>query len=612
MTRFAPAWGLYTLCLVLGIGLIYTNGGAAKNVHFAANLAELIQYMGLINLFYAPLVAQLLFGDLYSSRMCNALHAMPLRRETWFFTNLFSGLVFSLIPTLVMTLMSLPLMAGTVYHNGGLIPIYLFLGANLEYLCFFGIAVFCALCVGNRLGMAVLYGLFNFGSYIAYWLIDTIYTPLLYGVVTPSALAENLMPVDHMLSNPFLEIDQYYMLRELFQDNWEAAVGNYSLTENWYTLLIWAGAGLVFALIGLILYRKRDLECAGDAMAFPILEPVFQILCAVVTAAAAQFFLMTFLGVYGSIRYVFLATGLVIGWFGSRMLVERSTRVFRGKNWIGLAALTAVIAVSLFCTHIDLFGVARWVPDADKVASVRMVNMYHDLVEPQEIEDMLRVQEQAIQDRLEHSGPYVMGTNGELVQYIDNNKELTPDDPRELADCVYAVNVRLVYTMKNGREVGRNYVVWADSEAGKITENYLSRWETINGRYNRIDEQEGWESRINVVLSTLEAIYIDGTGEVKDPAVLADAEGLVAAIRADCAEGNMAQEYFYHSGCFLNREMEELGDPLPKTPEMWLSLHGKDRSWSISVFADSRHTLAWLQDHDLITYEILEENYYYY
>ena len=105
LTRFAPVWGVYTLCLVLGVFLLYSNGGTAKQFHFARNMADMVQVMAVVNLGYALIVAQLLFGDLYNSRMCNMLHAFPLRRESWFVTNIVTGLVFSLVPTLVMARM---------------------------------------------------------------------------------------------------------------------------------------------------------------------------------------------------------------------------------------------------------------------------------------------------------------------------------------------------------------------------------------------------------------------------------------------------------------------------------------------------------------------------
>ena len=95
----------------------------------------------------------------------------------------------------------------------------------------------------------------------------------------------------------------------------------------------------------ILLYRVRDLECAGSAVAFPILRPVFQVCCAVFVAAAAQFFLYNFLGMYQR-NFLILTVGLVTGWFIGKMLTEHTTRVFNLHNFCGLAALAAVCAVS--------------------------------------------------------------------------------------------------------------------------------------------------------------------------------------------------------------------------------------------------------------------------
>ena len=81
ITRFSPVWGVYTLCLLVGMGLMYMDADNGKvNFWFASHMAKSIQIMGLVNLFFAPITAMLLFGDLFNSRMCNAIHAMPLRR----------------------------------------------------------------------------------------------------------------------------------------------------------------------------------------------------------------------------------------------------------------------------------------------------------------------------------------------------------------------------------------------------------------------------------------------------------------------------------------------------------------------------------------------------
>lgn len=85
LTRFAPVMAVYTLCLILGMMMLYQNNEEmGRTFWFASRIAGNLQLMGLVNLLFAPLCAMLLFGDLYNSRMCNALHAMPMRRETLF------------------------------------------------------------------------------------------------------------------------------------------------------------------------------------------------------------------------------------------------------------------------------------------------------------------------------------------------------------------------------------------------------------------------------------------------------------------------------------------------------------------------------------------------
>ena len=618
LTRFAPAWGLYTLCLVLGILLIYSNGGIAKQYHFASNLMDLVQILGGVNLVYGALVAQLLFGDLYTNRMCYALHAMPVRRESLFYTNLASGFLFSLLPTLVMSLVSLPLLADSCFADAWKLPLYVFAGANLSFACFFGLGVFSAMCVGNRLSMVVVYGLLNFGAAIAYWLIDTVYTPLLYGVVTPDQWAQNLTPVSRIVGFGYFEAEMsYYELDTLYMGNWNGVRVGYSLfPDNWKILMIWAAAGFGFMILAMMLYKKRDLETAGDAMAFKVLEPVFQILVALVCAAAAQFFVSEFLGLYDQYHYIVLATGLLVGWFGCRMLIERGTRVFRLRNWIGFAGLTVALALSLFCTQIDIFGIEVWQPKVEDVARVELNPGYAEQVvleDPQDIEAILRLQKLALDSRVEESGPYVEGLDGTLVQNIDTNANSPKIDPDEITDCVLAAPIHICYTLKNGREVYRKYVIWSEGEAGDIAREYLSRWDSITARHLRPDGKDVLEEAIR----TMEGIYIDGVSQLPAQFVTEEfARGLVAAIQADCEDRTMTQDYRYHSGSFRMPEeyLEENKEYGYSTnaPELWLAIHGKEESWSINIFADSEHSLNFLRQHGLLRYDVMENNFFYY
>ena len=376
LTRFAPVLALYTLLLLLLLLMMWKQAGDIyPEYHFLYQSYEIFGWTSFFNLAYACLMAQLLFGDLYNTRMCNALHALPLRRETWFLTNVASGLLYSLIPTAIASAVLLPMLMSTIFVGAWKIALWYFLIANVEFICFFGIAVFCAMVVGSRFTMVAGYGLINFGSGILYWLVNTVYTPMLYDMVTPSALAEKLMPIQYMLNIDVTTGDDSSR-RALFDEVGRlipGAQGTYEMT-GLDCLGMLALVGVASALLGLLLYHFRNLECAGDAVCSRKLVPVFQVLSAMFVAVAAEFAAGEIMG-YGNsvdwLKFLFLFSGLIVGWFAGKMLVERSARVFRPQNWVGLGILAAVLAVSMGLTRLDVLGLEERMPDIGDITSVQ-------------------------------------------------------------------------------------------------------------------------------------------------------------------------------------------------------------------------------------------------
>lgn len=607
LTRFAPVWGVYTLCLIVGIVLMYSNGGTMKQFHFARNMAQLVEVMAVVNLGYALVVAQLLFGDLYNSRMCNALHALPLRRECWFVTNILSGLTFSLVPTAVMALVAMPLLAGSIFEGAVSISWWVFLASNLQFICFFGLAVFAAMCVGNRFTMVAGYGLLNAGAFIAYWLIDTVYTPMLYGVITPTELVNNLTPMSHMTNNPYIKTEvSLYDLRQQFGDKLEGAVASFTITDNWWRLWVLAAVGIGFLILALVLYRKRDLECAGDAVAFRLLVPVFQVLCSLFVTTGAQFFLSNFLGLGGR-SYLVLSAGLVVGWFVGKMLIERNTRVFRLQNWYGLAALAAVCAVSLWLTHVDILNIETRMPDAHKIKTVYFESATAvKYTDPEDIEAMLALQEDALLNRADNYGTYVLGTNGEWVYYIDTNADII-DEENENNQYRYVANVALRYELQNGKLIRRHYNIWVDTKAGEIAERYLTDWEAVNGRTVTIDGVE--YDRLDLVMEEVKDLYVSYAKEedLKKACTPGNIRSLIRAIQADCEEGNMAQNPYFHGGHF-RLEDEEAEKGYYNMQEFQIDISSEKYTWWVSVYPDSANTLHWLEENGLLNMEVRSEN----
>ena len=605
LTRFAPLWLVYTLCLLLGMTLMYMEDG--MDFWFANRMGELIQYSGIINLIYAPLAAILLFGDLYTGRMCNALHAMPLTRGCIYRTNVVSGLVFSLLPTAVFCGLSVPLLMNTCVVNGWQIALWTFLGMNLTYICFFGIAVFSALCVGTRFGMVAIYALFNGGAYVAYFLINTIYTPMLYGVVTPSALAENLTPIFNLVEAACLELDNY---NDVFRGSVEDMVANYHLyPDGWLTVGIWAAVGAVMLLLARWLYSKRKLECAGDTMAFRAMEPVFQICISLCTAAFFSIFIDLFIGYHfrDKWQYLFLVSGLVVGWFAGRILLERTVRVFRFKNWLGLAAMAAVLAGSLAMTHYDVFGIETWIPAVEDVKSVTLgYNMYNgmseELTEDADIEAVIRLQQLALEDRLEEGGSHLV-IDGQIYSWT----EMETLGLKDSGDYRYSSEIYIDYKMENGRTISRKYIVWGDAEEAEIVNEYLSRWEVVSRECyytekmitNLVGEGEV------PAYTTINVAGYEAPMEYRGQRQVAS---LLEAMQADCEERTMTQRTAFHTGHF---EFENDQGIMVETRSFWIELaHDDGRYGNFYVYADSENTLKWLEERDLLPYEVCPDNGY--
>ncbi len=519
LTRFAPLWGLYTVGLVMCLILMANNG---VEHWLYDNIAESLNLMPLANMGYALLCAQLLFGDLYSTRMCNMLHAMPVRREGWFLTNLLSGFVFSLFPTAVMALGAVFLSPFSEMINAWQIPLYWFLASNLQFLCFFGLAVFSAFCAGNRFAQATIYGILNFGVIIAYWMADTLYTPLFYGVATKFEPFQLFSPFVYMIEGQFIDctriLDQEYMTEA---GNWVYIHhGEFTLDSDWWYLWVCAAVGVALMLVALQMYRRRKLESAGDFMAIRGLEPVFQVVYTLIVGCVFQFVVDDMFGL--TQMPLFLVVGLGVGWFTGRMLLERSTRVFYKKSWLGFLATSAVFALTLVVAAMDPFGVETWLPKAEEVESVTVSTdhgSYHNdeitLEDTADIEVILGIHEEA------------------FTQRIDRRREITVDD------VVYeTIPVTIRYKLKDGSTKTRYYYVWANKGKSAVLRSYFSAVESIFGTENPdldaiLASELGW------------GYYWEEMGNALEHA---DTRSLLEAIIADCQAGTMAQHYVYGRG----------------------------------------------------------------
>ena len=589
--RFTPLWGGYTICLLLGMFLMMDRN---LEYWFAANLASMCSGMALVNAAYALLAAQLLFGDLYNNRMCNALHAMPLRRECWFTTHVFSGLFFSMLPTAIMAAVSEVFLVGNpTMENGWQIPLFFWLAANLEYLFFFSLAVFAAFCSGNRLGMAVIHVIINFASYLAFFLIDTLITPMYYGAVTSSEIFELLSPVAYLTNCPLIECE-----RQKIPGTGEYALkGSFQLTENWLYPVVLAGLALVLLVVARQMYRRRKLECAGDVLATRKLNPVFMVVFSVTVGTVFQFVPDAMLG-YDLTLPVFLFIGLMAGWFAGRMLLERQVNVFgKLKNWLGLVALAAAVMSLLYAFTLDPFGVVDYVPDGKDVKRVIMRNSYRGVLEtedPEEIADVITIHRGILEEKLtaEEANAGVQEAYNQVLDLPEVlSGQMSVDTAAERVGYRQFVTIDITYELKNGWKVNREYYLWADSEAAELARPYFSRLDAVFYHHDGIETAEDLMDLVRAP----EHLYVDARSLPAEYLTADNVEDLFEAIIADCEAGTLTQTDGFHELPVVDKDRE-----FRKSHRIELNL--VEESLFFNVYADSEHCMQWLESTGILDF----------
>ena len=599
LTRFAPAWGV---CLILMLLALISMADRSYAYYRLQNVRDSITIMSWLNLIYAAVVAQMLFGDLFTSRMCNAIHALPLRRECWFGTHVASGLAYSLLPNLVIALIALPIMR---LESGWVSVFWWLLASELQYLFFFGTAVLCVMLSGNRLGQLALYGIIQFAGPLCYWMVSMIYQPFLHGIKFSEVPFVMICPMANIGTMSDILVIDYEKIFNTLGELENYRIFGVTPGNGWGYMTICAGVGILTLIGALVLYRKRKLECAGDFVAFSVMEPVITVIATVFAGVVFHLFA----DANGmNLRSVMLGAGMVMGFFGCRMLLERTTRVFRKKTLAFCGAIIAVFGLTVLLTYLDPIGITRYIPETEDIESVTFSRSYslggHNgfacvVTTEEEIEELQKVHADGI---TKEAG-------------IQPGKT---DDPH--SDELYSnFDLRIEYKLKNGRTINRFYDISPRSEAGIILKDYFTRPECVIG----ITAEQ-----VKDYAPYVRSVYTNTREVVEYDMKALDVEGMLNAIIADCEAGNMAQfsGYHYPHNYDILDEEKEFDDQIIYLEIGWdRELLQRDmqnhpdaggyggyvlpalRYTNLQVYRSCENTLKWLEENGMLSEEAQKE-----
>ena len=298
-------------------------------------------------LIFGGMMAMASFSYLMNPRSVGAMHALPQRRGTLFWTHFLTGWGMLAAGNLAVALLTAGIALLTGVKLTAALLTWLVVVTLLD-LFFMALGTFCAMITGWLLAVPVLYGVANTLALIVTWLGQQLADGLLWGYAPPDTtprLTVWLTPV-YRLSQ---ELGQ---IREKFYNISSQANADYpsGLAPNgWRAVLLYTAAALVLLALSRLLYARRKSELSGDPAAFSWVRPVFR------------------LGV-GLIGGLALGTG---------------------------AAVTALVLV-LLCVVLraDVFGYRTRVPQAEKVSSVQVtyLDSTFTLTEPESIQTMVDAQ----------------------------------------------------------------------------------------------------------------------------------------------------------------------------------------------------------------------------
>ncbi|MGI5976794.1 MAG: hypothetical protein ACOX68_03760 [Candidatus Limivicinus sp.] len=520
--------------------------------------------------------AAAVFGFLYKSKSCSMICSLPLRRECVFFTAFVSGLAPLLISDLLVTLISLAFFGGSPCVNTEYIWIFLAV-AVMSNVAFYGFAVFCAMLTGNAAVLTGVYIVLNAAAFVAEQAVmGTLYC-FVYGFEIADPKLAALSPIVNIM----MTLD--YTQKMAPSGSGYVPTGEYEMT-GLGTLGIYCAAGLVFALLALLLYRRRRMESAGDAVAIPVLKPIFKYCLSFGTAfcfAAVVYDsilrgLVTGFAAAACIIALLLA-GAFIGYFAAEMLMQKTLRVFRGR-WKGYIVCAALLAAFTLLFEFDAFGYERRVPDTEDVDEV--IIKYAGMTQLRE------------KDSIDAAA----GFHRQLIADRDVNEK-----------AAVGQYFRLEYIMKDGSVIKRNYSI-ADDEAQRRDPDSC-----INSLAGLINVQEAIDSRV-LLKEPLGPENIDyaeifnwnseitgGSGQVRlTPEQAADFYR--SCVVPDAAEGKMGRIFpvenreYYENLSTLEFSMS-LSDGRPEAAVYSDGdYYTHSQYYNFKIYMDARRCIDWIRE----------------
>lgn len=578
--RFWPMWVLYLIILFFMLPVsLYRNTNpdffvrndlAESQLRNVANVVNnSIKANSILVFVMAVIFALLIFGYLYNAKSCNMIHALPVSRKELFTTGYLNGLLFLIGPQILMFLVSL--IVCIINHVANVEPLlyWLVLSAIASFL-FLSAAIFFCMLSGNAVAALIYYVAGNFIYTAIRFLVWMIVSMVGYGM---EYYFGSLAEFRNSAFSPLIYLVANAGVRTVSDADGTAVSVAVKGMPVMLLYLVPAVALLIFAVI---FYQKRQLECAGDIVAFRWMNPVFRW---VVAFSGGVGLGIVFAGVFFMsdrkfvLMLVLFSAGMtLVFFFLSEMILKKRFRIFRRGIWLEGIVSAAVVTLLIGAVDWDLFGVERKIPDADQVRAAYLSGPYYDMVltEPEQIEQL----EEVHQSALDHEQEY-------RDVYYDNQSELASGDWIEMS------GYSITYYLKNGKSLRRTYMIPVSEEYREDSGSTVSKLFLLQSNpedYLNYVICKNYED-VTYIGASIDVLYYDAADSMAHSKVInldqSQAQTLYEALLQDIMEGNYPfqsggdasddNEAYYNTLSFTGQipgDEETIYDDLPDDADM--------------------------------------------
>jgi len=419
---------LIALFFILPVRLLFefTTKPINTQDYFISNLNDVlfINFPLQIMLFYVipVLLSIFLFRYLHVKQQADMIHSFPIKRERLFFHRILSGLFLLYTPILINAFIVLLIIQTLGIQD------YLSYGQVFEWLgivmLFEGLMFFAGVLIAMLTGISAVQGILTyiFLFFPLGFSILLIYNlkQIFHGFPANYYLKEEVMYLSPISRLPMLIEEPIYFIEVII-----------------YILL-----SIAFCFLSLWLYKKRNIEAASQAIAFPQLKPIFKYGVTFCFMLLGGLYFVEFEEAASSfwIYFGYISFSL-IGYLIAEMILQKSWRVFSSlKGYVIYGLVTGLLLVVF---HFDLTGYEKKQPPLSEIESI----YYGPYYNPEFVDDPKEYDLNVYHDSRNIEAIY------NIHQYLSSNKQ--PFDNNYGYE-----RVTIIYNLKNGDQIIREYSIY--------------------------------------------------------------------------------------------------------------------------------------------------------